>query len=72
MIYPIDLMKTIIQGDRSEVTLRQKDILKKIINDKGYLSLYKGMTTCVTRAFFVNGVFFYVNETCSIYLKQFI
>ena len=70
LVYPIDVIKTKIQGDLSDDTKKQKEILKGFINDKGFSSLYRGMSTCLVIAFFVNCVFFYVDEFFSNYLKK--
>jgi hypothetical protein len=70
VVYPFDIIKTTIQSDLSNKTLKQKEILLKFINDKGFFSLYNGMSTCLIRAFFVNAVFFYVNEFLENYLKN--
>jgi hypothetical protein len=70
LMYPIDVIKTIIQSDISDNTLKQRDVLNKLIKEKGISSLYKGISICLIRAFFVSAVFFNVNEFFKIYLKE--
>jgi len=70
LVYPIDVIKTKIQGDLSEKTLRQKETLIRFISDNGFCALYKGMSLCLLRAFSINAIFFYVNEFCVNYLKN--
>ena len=70
LIYPIDVIKSIIQSDLSDNTLRQKDVFNRLIYEKGVSSLYKGISICLVRAFFVSAVFFNVNEFFKNYLKE--
>lgn len=70
MAYPMDVMKTLIQSDKGENTLRQKEVIKRLLAKNGFFALFKGVETCLVRAFLVNAVFFYVNEIFSNYLKE--
>jgi hypothetical protein len=64
-------MKTIIQSD-IDVKHKQYVLFKKIQHEAGILSLFKGLSTTLLRAFFTNAVIFYLNEICHIYLDPLI
>lgn len=60
--YPVDVIKSIIQVDgiTSQKYTGYYDCIKKTVNSQGYLSLYRGLTPTIIRAFPVNAVTFFV------------
>ncbi|XP_056646956.1 mitochondrial basic amino acids transporter [Diorhabda sublineata] len=60
--YPVDVIKSLIQVDgiTSQKYTGYYDCMKKTVSSQGYLSLYRGLTPTVIRAFPVNAVTFFV------------
>ena len=68
--YPFDTVKTIMQGSKCGENLKQMEVFNTLIYNYGIVSLYKGLTTTLIRAFFTNAVIFYVNELCQSFFKN--
>lgn len=64
--YPLDVIKTRIQGQTSSSPLRYSgivDCFKRSVREEGYNVLWRGLGTAVARAFIVNGAIFTAYET---------
>jgi hypothetical protein len=79
-MYPADTMKSLVQADYSasgsqvvKVTgiRAELDMVKQVMatNPK---SLFRGIGTCITRAFIVNSCAFFVYEQCNEHLTRFL
>jgi solute carrier family 25 carnitine/acylcarnitine transporter 20/29 len=62
--YPFDILKSIIQIDKRNPTLTQREAYILLKNQPDYSTkrLFKGLGPTLTRAFYSNAVLFYVNE----------
>jgi len=62
-VYPLDTMKTLIQVQSlNDKTMTQKKAFDHIYHQTGFNGFFKGLSSCVVRAFVVNAVIFYSNE----------
>jgi solute carrier family 25 carnitine/acylcarnitine transporter 20/29 len=69
--YPFDPIKTLIQTTGGEKTLTQYQAYRIIVNERGFLGLFKGINPVLLRAFFVHSTIFYSNEYFRNYLTKF-
>lgn len=67
LVYPIDVVKSVIQTAPLNATKEQLDathVTLKILRERGIGTFYRGLGVTVLRAFPVNAATFYFYELC--------